>query len=128
VREEAKRWWSQGLEDLKATELNLGSRLFYVCAFFSQQAAEKALKALYIEVKREPQPRTHDLTELGTSLQVPADIMDILIELNPVFVVTRYPDAANGIPARMYNERLASSHLDQARRVIEWARERLQTK
>lgn len=116
------------MEDLKAAELNLGSRLFYVCAFLSQQAAEKALKALYIEVKREPQPRTHDLTELGTSLQVPVDIMDILIELNPVFVVSRYPDAANGIPARMYNERLASSHLDQARRVIEWARERLQTK
>jgi len=111
---------------LNAAEQNLRSRLYYVCAFFSQQAAEKALKALYIEVKLEPQPRTHDLTELGRSLEVPADIMDSLIELNPEFVVTRYPDAANGIPAQMYNERIASSHLDHARKVIEWARAKLE--
>lgn len=125
MREESKRWWSQALEDLKAAQGNLESKLYYVCAFFSQQAAEKALKALYIEVKREPQPRTHDLTELGKLLTVPKAIMDCLIELNPGFVVTRYPDAANGIPARMYNERIAASHLEKAKKVIEWVRNRL---
>jgi len=125
MREEARRWWSQALEDLKAAEQNLKTRLYFVCAFFSQQAAEKALKALYIEAKREPQPRTHDLTELGKVLNVPGDIMDSLIELNPGFVVARYPDAANGIPANMYNERIASSHLEKARKVIEWAKEKL---
>lgn len=128
MRRESIRWWKQALEDLKVAEKNLENKLFYVCAFFSQQAVEKALKALYIESKRETQPRTHDLTELGEKLKVPANIMDKLIELNPEFVVTRYPDAANGIPAKMYNQRIASSHLQKAKEVVEWVRKRLKMK
>lgn len=37
---------------LEAARKNLESELFYVCAFLSQQAVEKGLKALYIHTKK----------------------------------------------------------------------------
>ncbi|WP_204327927.1 HEPN domain-containing protein, partial [Proteus mirabilis] len=44
--------WEQALEDLKTAEVLVEVKRYYASVFFSQQAAEKALKALYIEVKR----------------------------------------------------------------------------
>jgi HEPN domain-containing protein len=125
MRKEAERWWLQALEDLSAARANLRIGKFYVAAFFSQQAAEKALEALYIETKRRTQPKTHDLTELAAELRVPKGIAEDLAELNPEFVVTRYPDAANGVPARMYTREIAKFHVGKAGRVVKWAKQRL---
>ncbi|HLD75480.1 MAG TPA: HEPN domain-containing protein [Candidatus Norongarragalinales archaeon] len=56
MREEAKLWLEQAAEDLDSAAANLQIRKYYVCAFFCQQAVEKALKALAIEKIRE-QPK-----------------------------------------------------------------------
>ncbi len=90
---------------------------YYVVAFFSHQAAEKALKATYIEVKRQIHPRTRNLVELGRLLGLD-DVMEDLMELNPEYTISRYPDAANGVPARMYTESIAERHLRRAERVV----------
>ena len=37
-------WWEQSEEDLATARSNLESGRYYASAFFSQQAAEKALK------------------------------------------------------------------------------------
>jgi HEPN domain-containing protein len=44
---------------------------FYAASSFAQQAAEKGLKALWVERLGEVPPRTHDLRFFGTELQVP---------------------------------------------------------
>ena len=125
MRPEAELWWKQGLEDLDTAVSNLSTKKYYAAAFFCQQAAEKALKAVYIEAKREQQPKTHNLLDLGKLLKVPRNILDALIELNPEYVVTRYPDAANGLPAEMYNEEIAKRKIEKARKVMAWARQKL---
>ena len=56
--------WEQALEDLKTAEVLIDADRYYASVFFSQQAAEKALKALYIEVKKELPPKTHSLIRL----------------------------------------------------------------
>jgi HEPN domain-containing protein len=72
VREEAYRWWTLAEDDLTAARHAAAAGDHYVAAFYSQQAVEKALKALWIKSKRELAPRTHDLTELASGLGVPA--------------------------------------------------------
>ncbi|ACS34619.1 Nucleotide-binding protein, containing HEPN domain [Thermococcus gammatolerans EJ3] len=57
MRNEARLLWEQALEDLKTAEALIDVKRYYASVFFSQQAAEKALKALYIEVKREFPPK-----------------------------------------------------------------------
>jgi len=52
-------------------------------------------------------------------------IIDAVLDLNPEYIVTRYSDAANEVPARIYNRRMAVEHLEKAKRVIEFCRQRL---
>ena len=40
--------------------------------------------------------------------------------LNPEYATSRYPDAANGVPAENYDERRANMLLQAAERVQRW--------
>ena len=127
MREEARRLWLQALEDLETARIMLETRRYYASAFFSHQAAEKALVALFVHVKGEISPKTHNLLELLEHMGIEdEEIVDAAMELNPEYVVSRYPDAANGVPAQMYNERIAKERFEEARRIVEYCERRLQ--
>ena len=46
---ESSRWWKHSLSDLETAEYNLKGGMLNAAAFYAQQAAEKALKAVQIE-------------------------------------------------------------------------------
>lgn len=125
MREESRNWWLQALEDLKTAEVNIDTKRYYASVFFSQQAAEKALKAFHIEKLRDFPPKTHNMLEISRELNVPEEVQDAVIELNPEYFVTRYPDAANGVPAEMYTQKKARFHLEKAEVVINWVKSQL---
>ena len=112
----------QAGEDLKTAELLLEHGRYYASVFFSQQTTEKALKALYVYTKRES-PRTHNLVDLAEMLNSPQNILEAAMELNPDYVTTRYVNAANGVPAKMYSQKSAETHLDYAREVLVWTKQ-----
>ncbi len=124
MREEIANTWIQAQEDLKTAEVLLETGRFYASVFFSQQAAEKALKALYMHLKNEL-PRSHNLVALARALDAPEAVMEAARELAPDYIVTRYANAAHGIPAEMYSERSAREHLNYAKEVLEWTRKSL---
>ena len=128
MREESTNWWKQSKADLSAASVNITTHQYYVAVFLCHQAAEKALKALYIEKKRKLPPATHGLQKLGRLLSIPRHLFSALNELNPDYIITRYPDAANGIPAEQYDEDSAKLHLAMARKVVKWAEKGLKTK
>ncbi len=117
VRPESELLWKQGLEDLKTAEVLLEAGRYYASVFFSHQAVEKFLKAAFVEVRREMYPRTHNLVKLGRELGLD-EVLEDLMELNPEYSITRYPDAANGLPAEMHNKSTAKKHLERAKRVM----------
>ncbi|RKY57572.1 MAG: DNA-binding protein [Candidatus Latescibacterota bacterium] len=125
MRPEVRYTMAQAEEDLDTARVLLENDKYYASVFFSQQAAEKALKALYIHIKRE-YPRTHNLVELAQDLEAPEEILEAVKELNPDYLSTRYVNAANGIPAQMYTRRSAEVHLEYAREVSLWTRRRLE--
>ncbi len=126
MREEVRRMWLQALEDARTAEALLEAGRYYASVFFSQQAAEKALKAVYMHVKAELPPRTHNLLELLESLGVDdEELLDAAMDLTPEYVVTRYPDAANGVPATLYNRNMAVAHLEKARLILRFCEGRL---
>lgn len=65
-------------------------------------------------------PKTHNLVELGRLLNVPEEVLSDLRLLNPEYVTSRCPDAANGVPADNYDERRAAMLLEAAERVHRW--------
>lgn len=119
MRDETRSWLAQAREDLETSKFLATSR-YYAAVFFAQQAAEKALKALYIEVCRDFPPKNHNLVELCRALTAPPEIVEAARELNPEYFTTRYPDAAVGIPADMYSEQSARVHLEACEKVMAW--------
>ena len=61
MKEEVKRWLDKAKEDLEKAEVLLKSEHYDGAAFFSQQSAEKALKAIIIK-RTNNFPKIHDLT------------------------------------------------------------------
>lgn len=126
MREEVRRLWIQALEDLETARILIDARRYYASVFFSHQAAEKALKALYMHRERREPPKTHNLVELLEELDVRDEtLLDPAMELSSEYTVSRYPNAAGGIPAKMYNERIAEERYRQARIIVEYCRREL---
>jgi len=107
--------------ELETAKGNIGIKKYFASAFFSQQAAEKALKALALEKLRQPL-KSHNLIELAKLLTVPHEIMRCLIELNPDFIISRYPDAANGLPYEQYDLKKAKQKIGYAENVLRWVK------
>lgn len=122
MREEARNWIRQATADLGHAEWNIGLGAFEVAAFLSQQAVEKLLKGHHIHLKAAEPPRTYTLLQLGVVLSVPKELLGDLRVLTPEYIVSRYPDAANGVPAEIYDEPMAQDRLGRARAVFDWAK------
>jgi HEPN domain-containing protein len=125
MREEVSNWWKQALKDLESASKNLQIEEYYVTAFLSQQATEKALKALYIHTVKESPGPTHSLIFLGKKVKIPDEFLSGIRKVSPDFVITRYPDAANGVPYELYDEEIAKERLKIAKGVIEWVQKEL---
>ena len=66
-------WLKKAVRDLKASELLLQEGLYEESTFHSQQAVEKALKALLLAVGILP-PRTHSIERLLNMLEEKVDV------------------------------------------------------
>src|SRR5438552_14777323 len=102
-RKEAMDFWAQGRFDLSTAITLLDAGIYYASVFFSQQAAEKALKAAVVD-RQHRIPKGHNLVQMANSLEAPVEIMNAAAELNPEFLLSRNPDSADGVPAQMYDK------------------------
>ena len=128
MREEAEKWLKQALEDLSTAKDMIATGHYYAAAFWAEQAAEKALKALLLQGGRAI--RTHDLNEIldviRQELNLPVDEIRLdASKLTPHYIVSRYPNAANSIPYILYTKEDAEELVKRAERVMEWVRRNL---
>ncbi|MEM4587406.1 MAG: HEPN domain-containing protein [Candidatus Jordarchaeales archaeon] len=105
MRGEAERWLKQSKADMKTAEDCFKDGNHYASAFFCQQAVEKAFKALYITRKKDFPPQTSNLLDLSLGLSLPEEVLRVAGNLTPEFIVSRYPDAAGGVPAEPKTKR-----------------------
>ena len=127
VRREVLLWLRAAEEDLYDARDALERGRWFRAAFFAQQAVEKALKALFFVVRREEPPRLHSVTDLYRMLReagfrLPAELEEQLYILNKYYTVTRYPDAANGLPSESVDRIEAERAVRIAERVVGYAR------
>lgn len=121
IREEALDWWDEAKNNLRQAKKNFEINEWSVSAFLAHQVGEKALKALYIIKKRRLPPRGHDLVKLGKLVSAD-EIMNELKLLNPHYIVSRYPNAANGIPSEVYTKEISERCIKAAELVINWVK------
>lgn len=122
MRKEVDNWLKQAEADLKTANDCLKSGNYYACAFFAEQCAEKGLKAYFIFSRNDIPPKTHNLFELALAVSLPKDLLPLARKLTPDFIITRYPDAAGGVPAELYDEENSRESLKIAEVLFEWVK------
>jgi len=128
MRAEIKAWWAQAEADLQTADVNLKEERYYAAVFFCQQAVEKALKALVLKRKRNPQSPEmfgHSLIHLAKVCGVPEQFHSFLRDLTAEYVNTHYPSAAEEPPEALYDETIAARTVASSREVLEWIEKRL---
>lgn len=116
MKEEVKRWFAQALNDFDIAKTLFGLKKFSHSSFFCQQSAEKALKALLLELESEL-VKTHDLVLLARRLGAPEEIIGLCKELAPVYVESRYPDLGE-IAFKKFTEKETKNDLKNAELII----------
>lgn len=93
---------------------------YHFVAFLAQQAAEQALKGLWLFRGDGLPPRSHNLVELARALNAPEETIDACARLGPHYMASRYPDVAEGNPADNYTRTLASALLHDGTAIFQW--------
>lgn len=119
MRKETENWWKQADKDLESAKRIMELGEHQVSAFLSQQAVEKALKALLIETTGNF-PRIHDIVELSRRVKAPSKIIELCAVINPAYTSTRYPDVASEFDKGEVEEIVKS-----AKEILEWTKKEL---
>lgn len=120
--EEGLRWLDQAQADLKTAGDCLEDGNYYACAFFAQQAAEKALKGLLYS-KGFRAIITHSVVELleeSSRLEKSFEgLIDRGKELDRHYIGSRYPNVYPKGPAyKYYTGEMARRCLDYAESIL----------
>jgi HEPN domain-containing protein len=124
----ADDWLRQARRDLEHARETLEHGTFEWAAFAAQQAAEKAVKALYQHLGAEA--RGHSVTQLLGGLPANVGPSDDLIEtakeLDRHYITPRYPNSyPEGAPMDFYTRGEAQRAYDGAKRVVDYCQDHL---
>ncbi|MEK6887606.1 MAG: HEPN domain-containing protein [Candidatus Aenigmatarchaeota archaeon] len=119
MKKETFAWLEKAKGDMKTAEYNFAGNMLDAAAFYSQQAAEKALKAVQIE-KLCRFDKIHDLVKLAESLAADTSILELCDIINPVYFVSRYPDIN-----KRYDTKEVKEVLDASKEILKWVAKRL---
>ncbi len=86
-----KLWLSKAREDLEVARVLLDKGYLDAAAFHAHQCAEKALKALYVSLRRTPPPKIHNLLHLAREVGVIELIRHDAVLLQGDYIAARYP-------------------------------------
>jgi HEPN domain-containing protein len=121
--DDAREWLNRARSNLAHARLTTTEILFEDLCYDAQQAAEKAIKAVFIH-RGEHFPYVHELNQLlgqlaANGLKIPKYVY-AAGDLSPFAVWTRYPGLARPVTQRTYRRavRLAGAVLHSAERII----------
>jgi HEPN domain-containing protein len=131
-RNEAVRWYRQGVADLEAARGSLQLKKYEWASFQAQQAGEKFLKAYWLFQGYDPWG--HSLTKLimdypnVSTRQYIENLIDAAKYLDKMYIPTRYPNGLpDMIPAEVYTHDEALHSIEQAQKILDAIRSILET-
>jgi HEPN domain-containing protein len=119
----ASDWWRQAQRDLAHARNAMEDSDFEWSCFAAQQAAEKAIKAVFQHLHQEAWGHVvHQLLEsLPDELAVTDELVDRGRRLDRHYVPTRYPNGfASGAPGDFYTADDAGRAIEDAEAILEF--------
>lgn len=119
--ERSRDWMEQARGDLDHARADLAGGFYEWACFSAQQAAEKAVKAVFQSLGAEAWG--HAVADLLEGLRqrhpVPQALVDAALELDKAYIPTRYPNAhPSGAPRTRYTKGEAERLIGHAASVI----------
>ena len=121
--ERSEDWISQARRDLENAEYEIKGGFYEWSCFMSQQAAEKAVKAVFQKLGGEAFGHSVAglLEKLPEEMRPSEVLIDKAKELDKAYIPTRYPNAhPEGPPFRAYTKKEARRLLEYAREILEY--------
>lgn len=120
-----KDWIAQSEKDIKHSENSLKFGDYEWACFSAQQAAEKALKALYENNNKIAMG--HSILGLIRGLEeiykIPKNFYYYARLLSRYYIEARYPNGfPSGIPADYFDEKMAEEAINASREIFEWCK------
>ena len=123
-----KDWFRQAEKDVRHAKTAIGAGDFEWACFAAQQAAEKAVKALYqsMHVDVIGHSVSRMLQDLPASVKPPEDLVESAKELDKHYVPSRYPNFhPEGAPMDYYTAREAKRAAEGAEKIIEFCKSKI---
>ncbi len=109
----------QAQNDILLAKSALENKFFSQVCFFSQQAGEKALKALGYS-KSNSLIEGHSLKILLEEFSINGELLEAGKTLNQYYITTRYPGSVSaGAPFEYFTEKQAKEAVDMANAILE---------
>ncbi|MBI4289278.1 MAG: HEPN domain-containing protein [Chloroflexi bacterium] len=121
----ARDWLRQATRDLKQAEDSQRAELHEWACFASQQAAEKAVKALHMHLAQEAWGHVVAklITELPASVVAPQGLVEKARVLDNFYIPPRYPNShPEGAPFEHYGPLQSEEAIRYAREIVEFVR------
>jgi HEPN domain-containing protein len=121
-------WMDQAQADLEHARHDTAGRFYDWACFSAQQAAEKAVKAVFQKLGSEAWGHSVAdlLDELARSRTVPENLREDALELDKAYIPARYPNAhATGAPRTRSTKTEAERAIAHADRIIRFCQDLL---
>jgi len=121
--ERSKDWLDQAKRDLEHARMDIEQKYFEWACFSAQQAAEKAVKAVFMKLGAEAWG--HSVSDLLEKLEekypVSQELKTGALELDKAYIPAKYPNAhPSSYPARRYTEPEARRMIEDAEKIIKF--------
>lgn len=117
MEENSVEWIKMAEDNLTTAKILYENERFRDAAYYSQQVAEKALKAVQVS-KFHKFDKIHDLLELSERIKAPKEVAECAKKLTRYYIDTRYP-----LPEeRNIDEKDAEYAINLCEEVLKWAK------
>ena len=125
--ERSQDWLNQARRDLDQAKSSLRSGFFEWACFASQQAAEKAVKALIQSLGGEVWGNSvASLIDAVPESVRPSHLRDKALELDQAYIPSRYPNAHPvGFPGNLYSKNVAERLIGYAKEIIDYCKKEI---
>ena len=121
-------WLKQALRDFDHAQESKKIKHFEWVTLAAQQAAEKAIKAVFFKMGGDPwgHALTQLLQKLPSDIQPPEEILNASKFLDKHYITTRYPNGFSaGAPEDYYTEQDADEAIANAKKIIEFCQNQI---
>jgi HEPN domain-containing protein len=123
-----KDWWRQAEADLRHARNALADGDYEWSCFAAQQAAEKAIKALFQKLGMDAWGHTLTVLigNLPSTIQPPTELINYARILDKHYIPTRYPNGFDsGAPTDFYTSMEAQYAIQCAESILEFCRHQI---